>query len=190
MTTPIVTFKTIFMNIPRTAFFALFLAIYVINPKVITQEFDYIALHKTFPRLTIPIYEVIMRECSDQNIDVVVDMCAIAQQESNFTYNAIHYNTNGTIDSGLFQINSCLYPGDYKDLFDLKLNAKIAIAYYKDCLTKAKGDRKKAFRFYNAGQNSKENLYSNWPYVYAILENIERAKGNIKQQTLVEPIYY
>lgn len=49
----------------------------------------------------------------------------IAQHESGFNPNAIHYNSNGTIDRGVFQINS-IHGYDPSTLFNWKDNIDIA----------------------------------------------------------------
>jgi len=57
---------------------------------------------------------------------------AVCLAESNGNVNSYNVNTNGTVDKGLMQINSCHYDliGD-KDLYDPKVNMDIAYQIYK-----------------------------------------------------------
>jgi len=57
----------------------------------------------------------------------------IVQAESNYKANAQHYNSNGSIDQGLFQINSihkARYAG--QDIYDPQTNVNIAYQVWKD----------------------------------------------------------
>lgn len=63
--------------------------------------------------------------------DLAARMTCIAYEESKFKLDAVNYNnTNGTIDSGIFQINS-IWSKKCKNLLDLHDNIKCAIFVYK-----------------------------------------------------------
>lgn len=168
-------YKTIFFNVSRTAWFALFLSFMVITPKTINiLESDYLILNKIYPRLTLEIYEIVVRETYKKV--PYTHIISLIKHESNFTITAIHHNKNGTTDYGIMQINSTNYKGDYNDLFNPVINIRLGVSIYRDCYIAAKGDRETSFRFYNAGRNNKKENYTNWTYVRGIISYIELAK--------------
>jgi soluble lytic murein transglycosylase-like protein len=57
-------------------------------------------------------------------------MVAIAEIESEWHFDAIHVNTNGTIDYGLMQLNSSWF--DHVNWADPKTNIKYAAMYISD----------------------------------------------------------
>lgn len=61
---------------------------------------------------------------------IAAKMVCIAYEESKFKTDAINYNTNGTTDSGLFQINS-VWANKCDNLFNLNDNIECAIVVYK-----------------------------------------------------------
>ena len=70
---------------------------------------------------------------------------AVCLAESNGNVNSYNVNTNGTVDKGLMQINSCHADliGD-KDLYDPKVNMDIAYQIYR-------GSGWRAWSAYNNG---------------------------------------
>ena len=70
---------------------------------------------------------------------------AVCLSESNGNSNAYNVNTNGTVDKGIMQINSCHADliGD-KDLYDPQVNMDIAYQIYR-------GSGWRAWSSYNSG---------------------------------------
>lgn len=76
---------------------------------------------------------------------------ALAHTESNFKVTAMHKNTNGTIDRGLFQLNSESFPKlEESDFYDPRTSARYGLAHLKFCMNTA-GNEIAALAMYNAG---------------------------------------
>jgi soluble lytic murein transglycosylase-like protein len=81
---------------------------------------------------------------------------ALALEESDFRIDAINKNRGkgayaGSVDRGLFQLNSLSYPGlTLKDFYDPATNARYGISHLKGCLAEA-GNEVAALAMYNAG---------------------------------------
>jgi soluble lytic murein transglycosylase-like protein len=97
-----------------------------------------------------PISAVIL-EYADKN-DIPVSLAfALAYTESRYKTTAINRNVNGTIDRGLFQLNSASFPRlTEADFFDPAVSAKHGLAHLKYCLTTG-GNEISALAMYNAG---------------------------------------
>lgn len=80
---------------------------------------------------------------------------ALALEESEFRVDAINRN-GGSIDRGLFQLNSKSYPKlRVSDFYDPAINARYGISHLKSCLSQA-GNEVAALAMYNAGNGSVE----------------------------------
>lgn len=78
---------------------------------------------------------------------------ALAHTESKFRINAMHKNTNGSIDRGLFQLNNASFPKlEESDFYDPKISARYGLAHLRFCLNTA-GNDIAALAMYNAGTN-------------------------------------
>jgi transglycosylase-like protein with SLT domain len=101
---------------------------------------------------------------------------AVAQQESSFNPNAVSKpNSNGTVDYGLFQINSSnLASFGVTNPLDPTQNINAGVAYLGQLLTQYNGDQSKALAAYNAGPGAvaSGNIPSSTQsYVAAVLAN-------------------
>jgi soluble lytic murein transglycosylase-like protein len=95
------------------------------------------------------------------------ELAAIVQSESEWNERAVsHANARG-----LMQVMPFNYDGDVNDLFNPEINCDRGASYYLFCLRLAKGDRKVALRYYNAGPASIASNYRNWEYIRAIRTN-------------------
>lgn len=80
---------------------------------------------------------------------------ALAYTESHFKTRAINHNNNGTIDRGLFQLNSSSFPAlSEADFFDPFVSAKYGMKHLKHDLTLAGNNEVSALAMYNAGAGS------------------------------------
>ena len=78
---------------------------------------------------------------------------ALALEESDFRVDALNRN-GGSVDRGLFQLNSKSYPQlGAGDFYDPAINARYGIAHLKSCLDQA-GNEVAALAMYNAGNGS------------------------------------
>lgn len=158
------------------------IALYITIPIIQKDlEGEFAALKIQYPKLTQEIYRLIKTECYPYKIEVS-DICAIIQAESEFNPNAIHENIRDgrvvSIDRGLCQINSC--HGVYDTI---EKNIEKGVYEYALCLAHAKGDKKVANRYYNAGRNNRAENYKNWAYV----KNIDKDR---QESLLIEKYYF
>lgn len=78
---------------------------------------------------------------------------ALAYTESRYKITAMHKNTNGSIDRGLFQLNNTSFPKlEESDFYDPKISARYGLAHLRFCLNTA-GNEIAALAMYNAGTN-------------------------------------
>lgn len=75
-------------------------------PKTVDTQF---AAIKTITKWNDELVDYFLNECEYYHI-LPLNALAVASVESGFKFNVIHYNTNGTKDAGLFQINDGTYP--------------------------------------------------------------------------------
>ena len=76
---------------------------------------------------------------------------ALAYTESRYKPSAVNRNVNGTIDRGLFQLNSASFPRlTEAEFFDPKTSARYGLAHLKYCLSVAENEVA-ALAMYNAG---------------------------------------
>lgn len=80
---------------------------------------------------------------------------ALAYTESRYKVRAVNHNTNGTIDRGLFQLNSSSFPSlTEEDFFDPYVSAKYGMSHLKHDLKMAGNNEVSALAMYNAGAGS------------------------------------
>jgi len=78
---------------------------------------------------------------------------ALCAEESAFNPQALNRNRNGTIDRGLFQLNSASFPHlKVVEFYDIELNTRLGLAHLRWCLDTA-GTEVSALAMYNAGTN-------------------------------------
>jgi len=96
-------------------------------------------------------------EYADKN-DIPLSLAfALAYTESRYKTTAVNHNTNGTIDRGLFQLNSASFPRlTENDFFDAETSAQYGLSHLRFCLTSA-GNEIAALAMYNAGMNRIKN---------------------------------
>jgi len=76
-------------------------------------------------------------------------LIALCYQESRFKQFAICHNKNGSIDCGLYSLNS--YYFKIPNIFDIKVNISNGIFYFDYCFQKG-GSIKSALMIYNCGK--------------------------------------
>lgn len=157
----------------KTIFVSLILSFYFLYPSFLNwEESEHVRFKKAFKWFTLEEYVILHNECL-QNKVPIENMLATIQLESEGNPNALHYNTNGTTDYGLCQVNTCRRE-NYSDeeLLSLSVNIHLGVKAYKEAWYKSRGDVITASRFYNAGLNSKEQNYKNWGYPKGVERNI------------------
>mgnify|MGYP000910267820 CR=1 FL=1 len=78
---------------------------------------------------------------------------ALAYTESRYNVRAVNYNSNTSIDRGLFQLNSSSFPQlSEADFFTPSVSAKYGMSHLRFCLNVA-GNEVSALAMYNAGTN-------------------------------------
>lgn len=102
-------------------------------------------------------YRYLDYKCYKKNIDPLF-MLSLAQVESRGRNIISKKNKNGSFDTGFFQINS-VHSDKPKELLNYKKNINKAVWYMNLCIKKAKGDKKLACVYYNAGLNCNVKKY-------------------------------
>jgi len=78
---------------------------------------------------------------------------SLAFVESSYRRKAVNRNVGGSVDKGVFQLNSRTFPHlDDSDFFDPETNAYHALHYLRYALNRAGGDERTAVAIYNAGE--------------------------------------
>lgn len=96
--------------------------------------------------------QAVLQSAEEFNIPLSLAF-ALAHTESNFKVTAMHKNTNGSIDRGLFQLNSSSFPKlEESDFYDPKISAYYGLSHLRFCLNTA-GNEIAALAMYNAGAN-------------------------------------
>ncbi len=122
-------------------------------------------------------YSYLFKEIgSKYNLDPKL-LYAIAVTESSLNPNAINYNTNGSIDYGLMQINSCHLPTlskfgiDKNSLFQPQTNITVGAWILSKCVNKY-GYSWNAIACYHMGSGSLDNREA-LRYVWQVYENLK-----------------
>ena len=113
---------------------------------------------------------------------------AVSWEESRLNPNAINrYNRDGSIDRGLFQLNSRSFPHlEAANFFDIRINAYYGIAHLRYCLDTGKSEVS-ALAMYNAGTGRVRNTGApevTLNYISRILDN----KNKIESQFITHLI--
>lgn len=98
----------------------------------------------------------VLEEAEKNNIPLSLAF-SLAHTESNYKATAVHKNTNGSIDRGLFQLNNNSFPNVAEaDFFIPSVSAKYGLSHLRFCLNSA-GNEIAALAMYNAGTNKVRN---------------------------------
>ena len=110
---------------------------------------------------------------------------ALAYTESRYNVNAIHVNTNGTVDRGLFQLNDSSFPKISEiDFYNADVSARYGLSHLRFCLNTA-GNEIAALAMYNAGTGSvKKNSTPQITLNY--ISQIENYRASIEELFAVE----
>jgi hypothetical protein len=100
---------------------------------------------------------------------------AVSWEESRLNPNAINrYNRDGSVDRGLFQLNSRSFPNlEAANFYDIRINAYYGIAHLRYCLDTGKSEVS-ALAMYNAGTGRVKNTGApevTLNYINRILDN-------------------
>ena len=141
--------------------------------------YDYIIEYNHFKNyykwLTPKIYFHILSETKKYQNILTSDIIAMIQMESgnycnnNFRKMCKVISYAGAV--GMMQVMPSTAKKNIEELQDPLINIKCGIQYYSWCLNYAKGDKREALRFYNAGPFSKKERYKNWKYVDNIMNS-------------------
>lgn len=115
---------------------------------------------------------------------------ALSWEESRFNPNAINrYNRDGSIDRGLFQLNSRSFPNlDVQLFFNVNTNAYYGIAHLRYCLDSG-GSEISALAMYNAGTGRVRNTGApkvTLDYISRILENQSKIESRFHAMLIKE----
>jgi hypothetical protein len=111
---------------------------------------------------------------------------AVAWEESRYRPKAVNtHNRNGSIDRGLFQLNSRSFPKlNETDFFDPRINARYGIAHLRWCLDTG-GSETVALAIYNAGAvrvNTNGAPKTTLGYVERVLNSRRKIDGFFKAE--------
>ena len=133
---------------------------------------------------SLDVAELVLSYAIAQDIDpaLAFSLCA---EESSFRPRAINHNRNGTVDRGLFQLNSASFPNlTITEFFDIETNVRYGVSHLRWCLDTA-GSQVAGLAMYNAGAarvRSTGTPESTLDYICRILNR----KQNIEEQFLLE----
>ena len=157
------------------------LSIYMPGNAVNKYKFvdEYKPMKNSFTWVKKDFYFHLQNTCKKYNIDPLFAL-SIAQAESGGRNVVSKRNKNGTRDFGIFQINSVHLPKTPYQLLDYKINTNKAMSILRECLKKAKGDKRLACAYYNAGTNCNVKKYFQQRSAYPnkILKKYYSVKGS------------
>jgi hypothetical protein len=115
---------------------------------------------------------------------------AVSWEESRLNPSAInHHNRDGSVDRGLFQLNSRSFPNlEVANFFDIKINAYYGVAHLRYCLDTGLSEVS-ALAMYNAGTGRVRNTGApevTLNYISRILENKSRIESQFLAQLIKE----
>ncbi|MCL2808550.1 MAG: lytic transglycosylase domain-containing protein [Treponema sp.] len=115
---------------------------------------------------------------------------ALCWEESRFNPNAINRNNvNGSIDRGLFQLNSNSFPHlDIPVFYNIQANANFGISYLRQCLNSG-GTEVSALAMYNAGTGRVRSTgapHVTLNYISRILENRQKIESRFHSRLIRE----
>lgn len=109
---------------------------------------------------------------------------ALMKIESAFDPRAINFNTNGSVDRGLCQLNNRTFPMlENNDFYDPEINIKNAAKFLKWCLKRSKNNLVKALAYYNAGignVNNRKVGEMTLDYINKIIDEKEKLMKGLK----------
>lgn len=112
---------------------------------------------------------------------------ALAYTESRYKVDAHHTNVNGSVDRGLFQLNSYTFPNLTEEQFyDAATSAYYGMSHLNYCL-EASTSQVAGLAMYNAGRNKvngDRTPQSTLNYISKILEYKEKLDGNFSNEIL------
>jgi soluble lytic murein transglycosylase-like protein len=138
------------------------------------EEWNAFDTYKTqYKWLTYSIFVTTTYNSNLNNIDFN-DYLALIKSESDGNPKAI----SPVGARGLGQVMPCHWESDLNLLYSIYLNIKLGTKIYKDCLILAKGNKKEALRYYNAGPYSNKEKYKNYKtYCDVIINNSNTTKN-------------
>ncbi len=128
--------------------------------------------------------QAILTAAEENNIPLSLAF-ALAHTESNFKTNAMHKNSNGSIDRGLFQLNNNSFPNlTESEFYDPKVSARFGLSHLKFCLSSA-GNEIAALAMYNAGTSKVRK--NNTPQITLnYISKIQNYKSALEENFAVE----
>ena len=130
----------------------IFIILFLFSP-VGFFDTDYKIVRNRFRWVKRDFYEHLQKRCKLYDIDIFFAL-SIAQVESGGKNVVSKKNRNGTMDYGIFQVNSV--HGIHRGY---KKNIDIAMWYLRKCLKKSRGNKKIACIYYNCGLNCNLKSY-------------------------------
>jgi len=118
---------------------------------------------------------------------------AVSWEESRLNPNAInHYNRNGSVDRGLFQLNSLSFPNlEIASFYDIKINSYYGVAHIRYCLDTG-GSEVSALAMYNAGAGRVRSTGApevTLNYINRILNNKSKIESQFHARLIREEEY-
>jgi hypothetical protein len=115
---------------------------------------------------------------------------AVSWEESRLNPNAINrYNRDGSVDRGLFQLNSRSFPHlEAANFYDIRINAYYGVAHLRYCLDTGKSEVS-ALAMYNAGTGRVRNTGApevTLNYISRILDNKSKIEGQFLKHLIRE----
>lgn len=128
----------------------------------------------------------ILRNADEFNIPFPLAF-SLAYAESKYKPRAYHVNTNGTIDRGLFQLNSSSFPNlTEAQFFDANTSAHYGLNHLSYCI-KLGGNTIAGLAMYNAGQGKVKGSgtpFSTINYINAIVSRSDAIEQNFTLEVL------
>jgi len=126
--------------------------------------------------------QAVLQSAEEFNIPLSLAF-ALAHTESNFKVTAMHKNTNGSIDRGLFQLNNTSFPKlEESDFYDPKTSAHYGLSHLRMYNAGANKVRKNStpqitLDYISKIQNYKRDLEDNFAVEVLALYNTETQKN-------------
>ena len=124
----------------------------------LNEEIEKLKPDNTIP-LSLELQHHLKRECENYKVNIEEAIAIMLVENPTVNPELVNKNTNGTIDVGLFQINSCrvhqFVEMGLDDLFDPKQNITAGVCIISH-LNRYKGEAK--FIAYNAGETGMKKL--------------------------------
>ncbi|MDR0319909.1 MAG: lytic transglycosylase domain-containing protein [Treponema sp.] len=135
------------------------------------------------------IAEAILYNCNNNNVSPSLAF-ALCWEESRFNPNAVNrHNRDGSIDRGLFQLNSNSFPNlDNSAFFNIYANSRNAIEHLRQCMDLG-GSEISALAMYNAGEGRVKSTgtpHVTLNYISRILENRARIDRRFHSRLISE----